>query len=139
MRVTVTARYGTNQASGLELERHYDVHHGPDADGTVLVFDDNTQSFRPLTPAEYREVPDPLEPHDLLRIDHTPDGYRAVCLCVWRHWCPVADPDEAAHTHQRHLRHMDIDRRHLTMPIHPLLQQWISDLRDRQRRQEPER
>jgi|SRR5829696_4098124 hypothetical protein len=138
MRVEIASLRGTNQQSGLEVERHYAVHRGPDAEGTVLVFDDNTDSFRQLTAAEYEEVPDPLEPHDLLRIDRAPDGYRAVCLCVWRPCFPDADPDEAVRTYRLHLSKMDIDRHHLTTPVHPRLQQWIDDLRERRRR-EPER
>jgi hypothetical protein len=139
MRVKLTARLGDNQQSGLELDRSYAVHSGPDPQGRLWVFDDHTDSFRTVGPGEYREVPDPLEPHDLLRIARQPDGYWAVCTCVWRHWQPVADPDEAAHSHQRHLRHMAIDRQHLTTPVHPLLQQWINERRERQPRQEPER
>ena len=42
MRVEIASLRGTNQQSGLEVERHYAVHRGPDAEGTVLVFDDNT-------------------------------------------------------------------------------------------------
>jgi hypothetical protein len=139
MRVKIRTRPAGTTESGLELDRSYAVHQGPDPNGTILVFDDHTASFRALTPAQYQEVPDPLEPHDLLRIDHGPGGYQAICTCVWRHWQPVADPDQAAHTHQAHLRHMDTGRHHLTTVIHPQLQAWINDLRARQRRQEPER
>jgi hypothetical protein len=139
VRVKLIARLGDTQQSGLEVDRNYAVHAGPDPDGRVLVFDDHTHSFRPLGPAEYREVPDPLEPHDLVRIDQDPGGYRAVCACVWRPWEPAADPDAAAHLHRAHLRHMDIQERLLTMAVHPLLLEWINDLQARQRRQEPER
>jgi hypothetical protein len=139
MRVRIVARLAGNAGSGLELDRAYAVHQGPDPDGGLLVFDDNTHSFRTVTPAEYREVPDPLEPHELVGIDQEPGGYRAVCTCVWRWYHPVADPDEAAHTHQAHQRHMDHQRRLLTMPVHPLLQEWINDLWERRRGQEPER
>jgi hypothetical protein len=140
MRVKLTARLGDNQQSGLEMDRSYAVHSGPDEQGRVWVFDDNTDSFRTVGPAEYREIPDPLEPHDLVRIDQQPGGYGAVCTCVWRHWEPVGDPDEAAHAHKLHLGRMAIDRHHLTTPVHPLLQEWINDLRSRRRhRQEPER
>jgi hypothetical protein len=83
--------------------------------------------------------PRPLEPHDLLRIDQDPGGYRAVCTCVWQPWTSAADPDAAAHLHRAHLRHMDLQERLLTMAVHPLLVEWINDLRARQRRQEPER
>jgi hypothetical protein len=34
---------------------------------------------------------------------------------------------------------MDLQERLLTMAVHPLLVEWINDLRARQRRQEPER
>jgi hypothetical protein len=139
MRVRLIARLGDNQQLGLELDRHYPVHWGPDPEGRVLVFDDHTNCFAPLTPAEYREVPDPLEPHDLLRIDQDQGGYRAVCTCVWRPWQPVADPDQAVGVHRRHLRHMELDRHHLTTVVHPRLQAWINDLQGRDRHQEPER
>jgi hypothetical protein len=140
MRVKVTARHGDNQHSGLEVDRNYAVHAGPDPEGRVLVFDDHTTSFRTVTPAEYREVPDPLEPHDLLRIDQDEGGYRAVCTCVWQPWTSAADPDAAVQRHRGHLWHMDIQERLLTMPVHPLLVAWINDLQERQRRrQEPER
>jgi hypothetical protein len=139
MRVKLTALGAATIDSGLEPDRNYTVHSGPDPDGRVVVFDDHTSGFRTLGPVQYREVPDPLAPHDLLRIARQPDGYWALCRCVWRHWQPVADPDEAAHSHQRHLRHMAIDRQHLTTPVHPLLQQWINDRQQRQPRQEPER
>jgi hypothetical protein len=138
MRIKLTTLGGGNQHSGLEVDRHYAVHQGPDPLGRVWVFDDNSDSFRTLTPAEYREVPDPLEPHDLVRINREPDGFWAVCVCVWRHWQPLSDPDEAARSLHSHLHRMDMNRRLLTMPIHPQLQQWINDLRAR-RRQEPER
>ena len=139
MRVTLLARLGDNQQSGLEVDRNYAVHAGPDLDGRVLVFDDHTSSFRTVSAAEYREVSNPLEPHDLVRIDQDEGGYRAVCSCVWRPWKPAADPDEAAHLHRAHLGHMDLQERLLTMAVHPLVLEWINDLRARQRRQEPER
>ena len=139
MRVTLIARLGDTQRSGLEVDRTYAVHAGPDLDGRVLVFDDHTHSFRTVSSAEYREVPDPLEPHDLVRIDQQPGGYRAVCACVWRPWNPATDPDQAAHLHRAHLRHMDLQERLLTMAVHPLLVEWINHLRARQRGQEPER
>jgi hypothetical protein len=83
MRVKLISRLGDTQQSGLELDRHYAVHVGPDPQGTVVVFDDHTTSFCPLTRAEYREVPDPLEPHDLLRVDQEPGGYQGgLHLCV---------------------------------------------------------
>jgi hypothetical protein len=106
MRVEITSLRGTNRQSGLEFDRHYAVHRGPGTEGAVLVFDDNTDSFRSLTSAECEEVPDPLEPHDLLRIDRTPEGYRAVCLCVWRPCHPDSDSDEAVRTHRLHLSKM---------------------------------
>ena len=141
MRVKLVARLGGNQRSGLEVDRHYTVHSGPDPQGRLWVFDDHTDSFRTLTPGEYREVPDPLEPHALVRIDQQPGGYRAVCLCVWRHWQPLGDPDDAARSFAGHQRHMDSQRHLLTMAVHPLLQHWINDLhqRQRRRREEPER
>jgi hypothetical protein len=139
VRVKLIARLGDTQQSGLEVDRTYAVHAGPDVEGRVWVFDDHTTSFRTVCSAEYREVPDPLEPHDLVRIDQDPGGYRAVCACVWRPWQPAADPDAAAHRHRAHLWHMDLQERLLTMAVHPLLVAWINDLRARQRRQEPER
>jgi hypothetical protein len=139
MRITLTTLVGGNQHAGLEVDRHYAVHHGPDPKGRVWVFDDNTDSFRALGPAEYREVPDPLEPHDLVRINQRADGFWAVCVCVWRHWQPASDPDEAVRSFRRHLDRMDMDRRLLTMAVHPLVQQWLNDLRARRRHQEPER
>jgi hypothetical protein len=139
MRIKLTGLLGGNQHAGLEVDRQYTVHQGPDPQGRVWVFDDHSDSFRVLTPAEYREVPDPLEPHDLVRINHQGDGFWAVCTCVWRHWQPVSDPDEAVRSFRSHLVGMDLDRRLLTMAVHPQLQQWINDLRARRRHQEPER
>jgi hypothetical protein len=139
MRVKLIARLGDTQQSGLELDRHYAVHAGPDPQGTVLVYDDHTTSFCPLTRAEYREVPDPLEPHDLLGVDQEPGGYRAVCTYVWHPWQPAADPDAAVAVHRRHLRQMELDGHHLTTVVHPRLQEWINDLPGRRGRQEPER
>jgi hypothetical protein len=139
MRVRITARLGGNQHSGLELDRAYRVYAGPDPDGRVLVFDDNDSSFRWMTPGEYREVPDPLDRHDLLRIDHGPGGWRPVCSCVWRWQRTWPDPDEAAHAHGVHQQHMASQRRLLTQPVPPPLLAWIQQLRTHRRRQEPER
>jgi hypothetical protein len=137
MRVRIVARLGDNQQSGLELDRAYRVHHGPDARGSVLVFDDTTTSFCWVTPAEYREIPDPLDRHDLVAIDHGPGGYQPICSCVWRWHRGWPDPDQAAHLHGVHARHMATQRRLLTQPVPPPLLAWIQQLRAR--RQEPER
>jgi hypothetical protein len=137
VRVVIIARHGSNQQSGLELDRAYRVHAGPDERGAVLVFDDTTTGFRWVTTAEYREVPDPLERHDLVRIDHSPGGYQPICLCVWRWHRGWPDPDDAAHVHAVHQRHMATQRRLLTQPVPPLLLAWVQRLRAR--RQEPER
>jgi hypothetical protein len=139
MRVVIVARLGGNRQSGLELDRAYRVDHGPDEHGRVLVFDDHDTSFRWVTPAEYREVPDPLDHHDLVRIDHSPGGFTPVCSCVWRWHRGRPDPDEAAHLHRVHQRHMATQRRLLTQPIPPQLLAWIQQLRAHRRRQEPER
>ena len=56
MRVKLTALVGDNAASGLLLDGNYTVHQGPDAQGRVWVFDEGTDSFRAVSPAEYREV-----------------------------------------------------------------------------------
>ncbi len=138
MRVVIIARLGGNQQSGLELDRAYRVHHSPNPHGRVLVFDEVTTSFRWVTPAEYREVPDPLDRHDLVRIDHGPGGYAPVRSCVWRWHRGWPDPDEAAHFHGVHQRHMATQRRLLTQPVPPPLPAWIERLRAR-RNQEPER
>jgi hypothetical protein len=138
MRVVIIACHGSNQQSGLELDRAYRVHAGPDPHGRVLVFDDT--SFRWVTPGEYREIADPLDRHDLLRIDHGPDGFAPVCSCVWRWHRGWPDPDEAAHIHGVHQRHMATQRRLLTQPVPPPLLAWIEHLRTHRRhRQEPER
>jgi hypothetical protein len=139
MRVVIIARLGGNQRSGLELDRAYRVHHGPDPHGSVLVFDDNDTSFRWVTPSEYREVPDPLDRHDLVAIDHGPAGYTPVCSCVGRWHRTWPDPDQAAHLHGVHQRHMATQRRLLTQPVPPPLLAWIEQLRARHDRQEPER
>jgi hypothetical protein len=139
MRVVIIARLGGNQRSGLELDRAYRVHHGPDPHGSVLVFDDNDTSFRWVTPSEYREVPDPLDRHDLVAIDHGPAGYTPVCSCVGRWHRTWPDPDQAAHLHGVHQRHMATQRRLLTQPVPPPLLAWIQQLRARRDRQEPER
>jgi hypothetical protein len=140
MMVKLTALVGDNAASGLLLDVTYHVHHGPDAQGRVWVFDNIPDSFRAVSPAEYREVPNPLEPHDLLRINQEPDGYWAVCTCVWRDSIPAADPDEAVHTYQLlHQRHMERARYHLTAWGDPRLLQALNERRKQQRRQEPER
>jgi len=139
MRIVLVARLGGNQQSGLELDRAYRVHVGPDERGRVLVFDEVTTSFRWVTPAEYREVPDPLDRHDLVRIDHGPGGYAPICSCVWRWQRGWPDPDEAAHLHGVHQRHMATQRRLLTQPIPPPLLAWIEQLRACRHRQEPER
>jgi hypothetical protein len=139
MRVAIVARLGGNQQSGLELDRAYHVHAGPDPDDRVLVFDDTTTGFHWVTTAEYREVPDPLDRHDLVRIDHGPAGYAPVCSCVWRWQRGWPDPDEAAHAHGVHQRHMATQRRLLTQPIPPPLLAWVEQLRAHRRRQEPER
>ena len=137
MRVVIVARLGGNRQSGLELDRAYLAHAGPDPDGRVLVFDDHHTSFRWVTPAEYREVPDPLERHDLVAIQRGPGGWQPVCSCVWRWGRGWPDPDQAAHLHAVHQRHMATQRRLLTQPIPPPLLAWIQQLRAR--RQEPER
>jgi hypothetical protein len=137
MRVRITARLGGNQPSGLELDRAYRVHAGPDPGGRVLVFDDHNTSFRWVTSAEYREIPDPLDRHDLVAIDHGPGGFVPVCSCVWRWHRGWPDPDEAAHAHGVHQRHMATQRRLLTQPVPPPLLAWVEQLRAR-RRQEPE-
>ena len=142
MMVRLTALVGDNAASGLLLDGCYEVHGGPDAQGRVWVFDEVTDSFRSISPAEYREVPDPREPHDLVRIDQQPDGYWAVCACMWRDSIPAADPDAAAHTYKLlHLRPMERDRSHLTAWGDPQLLQLLVEQRaqQRRRRQEPER
>jgi hypothetical protein len=138
MRVRIIARLGGNRRSGLELERAYRVHAGPDPGGRVLVFDDLDTSFRWVTPAEYREVPDPLDRHDLVRIDQGPGGWQPVCSCVWGWGRGWPDPDEAAHLHDVHQRHMASQRRLLTQPVPPPLLAWLEQLRAH-RRQEPER
>jgi hypothetical protein len=137
MRVVIIACHGSNQQSGLELDRAYRVHAGPDPHGRVLVFDDT--SFRWVTPGEYREIADPLDRHDLLRIDHGPGGFQPVCSCVWRWHRGWPDPDEAAHIHGVHQRHMATQRRLLTQPVPPPLLAWMEQLRARRRLQEPER
>jgi hypothetical protein len=104
----------------------------------VLVFDDHTTSFRWVTPAEYREVPDPLDRHDLVAIDHGPGGYQPICSCVWRWHRGWPDPDQATHLHGVHQRHMATQRRLLTQLVPPPLPAWIQRLRAR-RNQEPER
>ena len=139
MRVVILARHGPNEQSGLELDRAYRVHVGPDARGRVLVFDEVTTSFRWVTPAEYREIPDPLDRHDLVRIDHGPGGWQPVCSCVWRWHRGWPDPDQAAHLHGVHARHMATQRRLLTQPVPPPLLAGIEQLRARHRNQEPER
>ncbi len=139
MRVRIVACHGSNQQSGLEVERAYRVHHGPDERGRVLVFDDTTTSFRWVTTAEYWEVPDPLERHDLVRIDHGRGGWQPICSCVWRWHRGWPDPDEAAHLHGVHQRHMHTQRRLLTQPVPPPLLAWIERLRANRRGQEPER
>jgi hypothetical protein len=138
MRVRITSRLGGNQQSGLELDRAYRVHAGPDPSGRVLVFDDHDTSFRWVSPGEYREVPDPLERHDLVRIDHGSGGWQPVCSCVWRWQRGWPDPDEAAHLHGVHQRHMATQRRLLTQLVPPPLLAWLEQLRAH-RRQEPER
>ncbi len=139
MRVQIVARLGGNQQSGLELDRAYRVHAGPDERGGVLVFDDNASSFRWVTTAEYREVPDPLDRHDLVRIDRRSGGFEPICSCVWRWHRGLPDPDEAARAHGAHQRHMHVQRRLLTQPVPPPLLAWIEELRTRRHRQEPER
>jgi hypothetical protein len=139
MRVVILIRLGGNQRSGLELDRAYRVYAGPDPGGRVLVFDDHHTSFRRVTPAEYREVPDPLDRHDLVRIDHGPGGWRPVCSCVWRRGRGWPDPDEAAHAHGVHQRQMATQRRLLAQPVPPPLLAWLEQLRAHRPRQEPER
>jgi hypothetical protein len=139
MRVQIVARHGANQQSGLELERAYRVYAGPDQRGRVLVFDDTTTSFRWVTTAEYREVPDPLDRHNLVRIEQVPGGYAPICSCVWRWQRGWPDPDEAAHLHGAHQRHMATQRRLLTQPVPPPLLAWIEQLQAHRRDQEPER
>jgi hypothetical protein len=138
MRVRIVARLGGNRRSGLELDRAYRVYAGPDEGDGVLVFDDNDTSFRWVTPGEYREVPDPLDRHDLVRIDQVPGGFTPVCLCVWRWRHADPDPDEAARSHQAHQWHMQVNRWLLEAPADPQLLAWIEQQRAH-RRQEPER
>jgi hypothetical protein len=138
MRVVIVARQGSNQLSGLELDRAYRVYAGPDEHGRVLVFDDNDTSFRWVTSGEYREVPDPLDRHDLVRIQQGPGGWQPVCSCVWRWQRGLPNPDEAAHLHGVHQRHMATQRRLLTQAVPPLLA-WIEQLRTHRRGQKPER
>jgi hypothetical protein len=138
MRVVIVVRHGSKQQSGPELDRAYRVHDGPDERGRVLVFDDTT-GFHWVTPAEYQEVADPLDRHDLIRIDHGPSGYTPICSCVWRWHRGWPDPDEAAHLHGVHQRHMATQRRLLTQPVPPPLLAWIEQLRTRRHRKEPER
>jgi hypothetical protein len=137
--VRIVVRLADDQQSGLEVDRAYRVHAGPDERGAVLVFDDTTTGFRWVAPAEYREVPDPLDRHDLVRIDHGPGGFAPVCSCVWRWRRGWPDPDEAARAHGVHQRHMATQRRLLTQPAPPPLLAWIEQLRARRRGQEPER
>ena len=142
--VKVLTLTGDNQQSGLLLDANYEVHRGPDSQGRVLVFDFITDSFRTLAPGEYREVPDPRDPHELVRITHNPngDGYRAVCTCRWRDTDPAADPDAAASDFRAlHLRRMQEARYHLTRWGDPRFLQSITDWHKEQwrRRQEPER
>jgi hypothetical protein len=143
MRVKLTTLRGDNATSGLLVDGNYMVHRGPDEQGRVWVFDEGTDSFRAVTSGEYREVPDPLEPHDLVRIDHDQDGWWVVCSCVWRDPIPAADPDEAAHTYRLlHLRQMEEGRYHLTTWGDPQLLQLLQERRQQQwyrRREEPER
>jgi hypothetical protein len=135
VRVVIVALRGGNRRSGLDLHRAYQVHDGPDRRGRVLVFDDHHGSFRWVRSGEYREVPDPLERHDLARIQQTSGGWRPVCSCVWRWQHTWADPDAAAHTHRVHQRHMAAQRRLLTQPAPPPLG-WDAQPRHRE---EPER
>jgi hypothetical protein len=139
MRVLIIARLGGNRRSGLALDRAYRVHAGPDPGGRVLVFDDHDTCFRWVSPGEYREVPDPLERHDLVRIDHGSGGWQPVCSCVWRWGRGWPDPDEAAHLHGVHQRHMATQRRLLTQPVPPPLLAWLEQLRAHRHREEPER
>jgi hypothetical protein len=141
MRVVIVARLGGNRQSGLELDRAYLVYAGPDPDGRVLVFDDHHTSFRWVTPGEYREVPDPLERHDLVAIQHGPGGWQPVCSCVWRWHRGWPDPDEAARSHLAHQWHMQVNRWLLEGPADPqLLLADLERLRGRgHRNQEPER
>jgi hypothetical protein len=138
MRVLIVSRLGGNRRSGLEVDRAYRVHAGPDPGGRVVVFDDHHISFRWVTTAEYREVPDPLDRHDLVRIQPGPGGYVPICSCVWRWHRGWSDPDEAAHAHGVHQRHMATLRRLVTQPVPPLLLAWVEQLRAHRRRQEPE-
>jgi hypothetical protein len=138
MEVVIIARLGANQQSGLELDRGDRVHAGPNPHGAVLVFDDHTTGFRWVTPGEYRETADPLDRHDLVAIQHGPDGFAPVCSCGWRWGRGWPDPDEAARAHGAHQRHMATHRRRLTQPVPPPLLAWIQQLRA-DRRQEPER
>jgi hypothetical protein len=139
MRVVIVARLGGNQRSGLELDRADRVHAGPDPHDRVLVFDEVTTGFRWVTPAEYRDIPDPLDRHDLVRIQQGPGGYQPICSCMWRWHRGWPDPDEAAHMHRVHQRHMNLQRRLLIQPVPPPLLAWIQQLRARRRNQEPER
>ena len=142
MMVKLTALVGDNATSGLLLDANYLVHRGPDNQGRVLVFDEFTTSFRTLGPGEYREVPDPQGPHELVRIRQDPDGYRAVCSCIWDQDLAAGDPDEATHLFKLlHLAHMERSRYHLTRWGEPQILQILNHWRHQQwrRRQEPER
>jgi hypothetical protein len=142
--VKLTALAGDNATSGLLVDGDYHVHRGPDEQGRVWVFDDVTDSFRTLTPAEYREVPDPLEPHELVRIDQQADGFRVACRCVWRPSLPAADPDAAASTYRLlHLQKMERECYQLTAWTGPQLIWVVDDWHKRQwrrrRGEEPKR
>ncbi len=142
MMVKVLALAGDNTASGLLLEANYQVHHGPDAQGRVLVFDVCTDSFRTLHPPEYREVPDPRDPHALVRITQEPDGWRAGCICIWRADLAAGDPDGAVVFFQRrHLERMAQARAYLTNWGDPRFLQSLHQWHQQhwRRRQEPER
>jgi hypothetical protein len=113
MMVRLLARLGANRRSGLKVDRAYRVYDGADGDGRVLVLDDDSDPATPrwITPVEYEEVPDPFDPHDLVRLQPRPGGgWEAICSCPFRWHLPEADPDEAAHGHGLHHRHMHAQR-----------------------------
>jgi hypothetical protein len=110
----------------------------------VLVFDFVTDSFRTLNRAEYRQVPDPLQAHAMVRIRHD-DGYRAICSCrLWDQHDAQGDPDGAARRFTLvHLQQMERDRYHLTAGANPgfiaAIDQWHKEQWRRRQGEEPER
>jgi hypothetical protein len=145
MRVKLTALVGDNATSGLLLDGNYQVHRGPDNHGRVLVFDFVTDSFRTVGRAEYRQVPDPLEAHELVRIRQDDDGYRASCSCrLWEQHDAQGDPDGATQRFKRvHLQQMERGRYHLTAGTNPgfiaAIDAWHKQQWRRRQGEEPER